>query len=436
MRLITNCDGSGQSVEEVIISNGIGSWLAGVEIDWLVLKVEGVASLLAYKRIAFDLVVLPKIEVLNAIIEFDLGKLATGSLGLVITESQGASSQLEIQLGAGLVVDPASLLQEYIKSDWIRNALTTIFPFLNIRLEISLNFAFDKEGFGARLLQLFGLPAELSGSLGTAVVSKTHLTLHPNLSLQHTPHRPQMLLWPRRDVAAGGVVCQHNGCCYSVLEPFDCECCVAWLWQVVRMPSNGASARRLRSVTFSFFGSLGSSSFLLSITFCTDGSDCTSDVYTMSILPDRMICRSGDGAPNLLNQCTPRSGYIGVTVLTCIRPDPSRVVRKFDISRYDASCPAGTESTLGLCWETCRAGYDGWVPRVCWASAPTAPNRATAAATQGACSQRSLCDATAPWHSMHAAPPSAAACHPPSSGAPGRRRPIAMRWRACLSTRW
>ncbi|KAL6755035.1 hypothetical protein V8C86DRAFT_2685238, partial [Haematococcus lacustris] len=217
---------SGNFLAQVTGSFGFSVGKApGVDIDWLVLKVEGVASLLvysmAYKRIAFDLVVLPKIEVLNAIVEFDLGKLATGSLGLVITETQGDSRQLDIQLGAGLVVDPASLLQQYIKSDWIRNALTTIFPFLNIRLEISLNFAFDKEGFGARyiislklgsqsggsimgfsLLELFGLPAELSGSLGTAVV--------------------------------------------------------------VRMPSNGGSSRKLRSVTFSFFGSLGSSSFLLS----------------------------------------------------------------------------------------------------------------------------------------------------------------------------
>ncbi|GFH20625.1 hypothetical protein HaLaN_17776 [Haematococcus lacustris] len=135
---------SGNFLAQVTGSFGFSVGKApGVDIDWLVLKVEGVASLLvysmAYKRIAFDLVVLPKIEVLNAIVEFDLGKLATGSLGLVITETQGDSRQLDIQLGAGLVVDPASLLQQYIKSDWIRNALTTIFPFLNIRLEISLN---------------------------------------------------------------------------------------------------------------------------------------------------------------------------------------------------------------------------------------------------------------------------------------------------------
>ncbi|KAL6755012.1 hypothetical protein V8C86DRAFT_2684995, partial [Haematococcus lacustris] len=197
----------------------------GVDIDWLVIKAEGVASLLmysmAYKRIAFDLLVLPKIEVFNAIVEFDLRRLATGSLGLVITERQGASRQLEIQLGAGLVVDPASLLEQYVRSNWIRKALTIIFPFLNTRLEMRLNFALDKEGFGARfimnlrfnnpiggsimgfsLLQLFGLPAQLSGSLGTAVV--------------------------------------------------------------VRMPSNRASARRLRSVTFSFFGSLGRGSFFVS----------------------------------------------------------------------------------------------------------------------------------------------------------------------------
>ncbi|GFH20626.1 hypothetical protein HaLaN_17777 [Haematococcus lacustris] len=85
------------------------------------------------------------------------------------------------------------------------------------------------------------------------------------------------------------------------------------------------------------------------------------DSYTMSFVPERKICWPGDGDPNLLNYCTPRCpsgmretgiiiltcqrGYIGVTILTCVRPDPSTVMQGFYIRRYDASCPVSETST-------------------------------------------------------------------------------------------
>ncbi|GFH22576.1 hypothetical protein HaLaN_20058 [Haematococcus lacustris] len=132
------------------IQSGQSARKVWVDIDWLAVKAEGVASLLIYSMVRIEcrlahtasaacLHTRASLSTLSSCPRFDLGKLATGSLGLVITETQGTSRQLDIQLGANLVVDPASLLQEYIKSSWMRNALTTIFPFLDTALAISLN---------------------------------------------------------------------------------------------------------------------------------------------------------------------------------------------------------------------------------------------------------------------------------------------------------
>ncbi|GFH15084.1 hypothetical protein HaLaN_11248, partial [Haematococcus lacustris] len=324
------------------------------------LQAEGVASLvvysMAYKRIAFDLVVLPKIEIFNAIIEFDLGKLATGSLGLVITERQVFFGQLDIQLGAGLVVNPASVLQEYIKSNWIRKALTTIFPFLESRLEMSLNFAIDREGFGARYIMTLRFNSPSGGSLMgySAVRVAGHSSGEPDPP--HTASQPITATHPAQAMSVP--MSQEGGCswgpqvlschcCNSVLEPSAYECCVACgAHALILHVSTQAAQRDIQFLwvavgqQFLFVGYLLHGWQRLYIRAVRVGHLRPVDRLSERTICDGWIkddrCYYSDDRYDTVWSCG--SGYIGVSILTCIRPRPSRVVRKFGISRYDASC--------------------------------------------------------------------------------------------------